>query len=164
MQTVEARLISRSNGGRRAQVVVVMGNGAQKRSVTRHVRWEGSGWMGHNPNEAAVARLDEAEAELGRATERCNNIAALLDLTDEALGRHINTIRQKRQKWADCSNVPNLILALGEELLELDQLRVSALREELAEQLRRHEQDLEDMECCFQELRRLTPRQVQFVF
>ncbi len=66
MKTVEARLISRSKDGKRAQVVVLETQvGGKKISVTRHVKREGGVWVGLNPDSRAIP----ANQEFGEAAD-----------------------------------------------------------------------------------------------
>lgn len=69
MQVFKARFISRSRGGRRAQVVVLIGKGSTRRSVSRHAHNERGVWVGRNPSDEGLARVDRAEKLLERREE-----------------------------------------------------------------------------------------------
>ena len=84
MNPVKARLISRGGrGSASAQVVVCAGTGAQRQSITRHLQFNPrtNQWLGRNPDEVAIAKLDAAEAAVWRAEaeqERLKKLAAIL--------------------------------------------------------------------------------------
>ncbi len=53
-----------SKKGARAQVVVLVGEGRNRRSVTRHVERRGYSWVGLNPDERAIPLNERYEHEL----------------------------------------------------------------------------------------------------
>lgn len=77
MESIQARLISRNVKKGTAEVVVVIGG----LSVTRHlVRVVGDYGIGRNPDEAAIARLDAAEANEAKALRAYEAIIALAEI------------------------------------------------------------------------------------
>lgn len=98
MDPIQARLISQS--GNRAQVTVVVGEGRERHSVTRHVRMINGKWMGHNPDKSAVVRLDQAEEHLKYVGKRHSTINPLgqIGLPElETILRRIARYKQKAQ-------------------------------------------------------------------
>lgn len=82
-----ARLISWGKGGR-AQVVTYLGEGSQRRSVTRHVRQKDGRWLGNNPDETAIAYLDAmelAEKSSEGLTKKSSDYLAEIEGNIEAL-------------------------------------------------------------------------------
>lgn len=57
------RIISMSRDRNRAEIVIYVGEGSRRRSITRHVRRMKDGrWIGRNPDDdAGLAQLDAAE-------------------------------------------------------------------------------------------------------
>ncbi len=54
MKAVQAHQIQVS--GRKAQVIVLVGEGLTKKSVTRHAVWENGKWVAHNPDQSVRDR------------------------------------------------------------------------------------------------------------
>lgn len=65
-RVIKARLISRGEDGKTAEVVSYSGEGSQKRSVTSHIRMSRGHWMAPNPS---IARLNAAECIESGAVE-----------------------------------------------------------------------------------------------
>jgi molybdopterin/thiamine biosynthesis adenylyltransferase len=66
---VSANLINTSANGRKAMVTVISGEGAKRRSTTRHIVRDGNRWVGNNPNDSAKRLNLEAEAGVTAAQE-----------------------------------------------------------------------------------------------
>lgn len=79
-KAIEARLISKSAGGKRAQVVVKLYG-----SITRHVHLEEGRWMGHNPDEPAVVRMEQAERLLEKAISNYEELQPLTEISLESI-------------------------------------------------------------------------------
>lgn len=80
MTKVEARLISKSADGRRAEVVVALDG-----STTCHIRLEGTRWMADNPDKPAVARMKQAENLLASATLDYERLQPLAEISLESI-------------------------------------------------------------------------------
>jgi len=87
MPTFSARVISKSRDGRRAEVVTHIGEGSLRRSITRHVRLRSGQFIGLNPDDAALSRLNEAETGLTNAQARYDLVKSLAKLKAKELGR-----------------------------------------------------------------------------
>lgn len=87
MEPILATLISKSRNGRRAQVVVWVGEGSARRSITCHIHLANGRWTGHHPDKEEVARLDAAEAAERRADYSLKSFETALALAEKALRR-----------------------------------------------------------------------------
>lgn len=123
MEKVNARLISRRGG--RAQVVTYLGEGSQKRSITRHVRLVGETWFGRNPDEASIAYLDAmelAEKSSGEFAKESSDYLAEVESEIKALKekkatmdvKEYRTIRRKLGEFLkEAVVIANLATALS---------------------------------------------------
>lgn len=66
-------------------MTLVLGGGREQRSVTRHLRIKGVRWMGRNPDEAAVARMEQAEMLFARATLDYERLQPLVEVSLESI-------------------------------------------------------------------------------
>ena len=147
---IQARLISR--GGGCAQVVTYIGEGSQRRSVTRHVRLEGgSRWMGCNPDEAAIAQLDAAENDLLMAKGQHESAEQLAKLTIKDIER----IRREGRMAG---------LLLSANLDPLEEVAAKTIKAALKQRADYLAAILKAIETQVKRLRTEIPRKVQFSF
>lgn len=160
--SVEARFISQSSNGKKAQVVLLVGEGAHRRSITRHVHLEGGRWMGLNPDEAAVAQLDAGEKEL-EETQSCHEtIASLAEIQMKDLKRFAGKIQQYRE---ETHGVPATVFNLGMDILLAEQkLNAKTLKAALKAEIAKSEKNLKEIHGRVEKLRREIPRHVEFYF
>lgn len=81
MKTVQARLISSTiKKGKtiRAQVVVLIGEGPNRRSVTCHVEHKGGIWVGRNPDESAEGYHEAADNRVSGAESAVQKVVKTL--------------------------------------------------------------------------------------
>ena len=150
---IQARLISR--GGGCAQVVTYIGEGSQRRSVTRHVRLEveGSRWMmmGCNPDEAAIAQLDAAENALLIAKGEYESAEQLAKMT-------IKDIERIRRE----GRIAGLLLSAN--LDPLEEVAAKTIKAALKQRADYLAAILKAIETQVKRLRTEIPRKVQFSF
>ena len=83
---IQASLVSMSKGQKRAMVTVTTGEGAHRRSTTRHIGFTDGAWFGHNPDERAVPLNRRYTAELLAAKgDLAGEQATLTQLEEELL-------------------------------------------------------------------------------
>ena len=85
-----AKVISTSRDGQRAQVVTCVGQGSRRRSITRHTRLEDGKRVGLNPDDKALARLNNAEAGLREAQSGYDLVRPLSRLKAKEIARAIS--------------------------------------------------------------------------
>lgn len=112
---------SYSDGGRRAQVTVLVGEGSSRRSITRHVQkrpcGNGSfGWFGLNIDPRAIPlnelyeqKLAEAKGNLASAKAALDELKKKLEIANEAKPGRIHSkrrgcCRQDRVRSCDWTN------------------------------------------------------------
>lgn len=85
MKTFQARMISQSDGGRKAMVTVVLEVAGKKISSTRHVvrSKNGLGWVGFNPDPRAVAANEETERQMQLSEIVLSRAVAKLEKLEE---------------------------------------------------------------------------------
>ena len=72
-------------GQARAQVIVLTGEGSNRRSVNRHVGMQDGIWIGNNPDDTAVDRNAFAEQAVQTAEQNVRATAIRLDELNQAL-------------------------------------------------------------------------------
>jgi hypothetical protein len=104
MDLTQARVISASKDGKRAEVVIYVGEGSQRRSITRHVHLQSGQWVGRNPNDAALARLDEAERAFEKVKGQHETLKPLAKLSVKEIDKIIKQVRKHGKK---ARGIPN---------------------------------------------------------
>lgn len=96
MKTVEAKLLSLAGKKRskypstKAMVRVLIGEGQNRRSVTRHVKNGGGGvWIGRNPDDSVNARHATASRKIFEAQTAVNEVVTVLTKLQEFAGGKI---------------------------------------------------------------------------
>ncbi len=124
MKIVEAKLVSVSKEqkfkreAKRAQIIVCLGEGSERRSVTRHVVQQSDGsWIGKNPDDQAEKLHVKADETLIRAQAALNEAERAL-VTLRKANEDKKQIAEAEKKVAAYAFA---VKKLGEEKKQLDQ-------------------------------------------
>lgn len=159
---IEAKVISKGSNGRTAQVVMYLGDGRQKRSVTVHVRLANGRWMGYNPDHAAVARLDMAEKELEQVRRFHARIEEIAKLDLAKIAEFLGRIKRFRDK---ARGIPRDFWDFaGETALYAQGVTAETIKKDLGEKLQASATILKAKAEHAAKLVDATPREVEFKF
>ena len=122
MDLEQARVISTGKQRGRAEVVLCVGEGSQRRSITRHIRLTGGVWVGRNTDDAAVARLDAAEKALEETERRHNLMKPLAKITIKEINNILGRIYQYGKKRA-----PNGFLDVAGDEVDAKIIRIAIM-------------------------------------
>ena len=160
---IQARLISMDRGGKRAQVVIYLGEGSQRRSLTRHVRLEGPGYLwgvGRSIDESGLARLDAAEVALKRAEHEYGFFRNSAEISFKEINGWLRRIRWCREAMCD---LPPVFREAVERVLLADQeLNAKAIKTALRRMVAESAAALQITRERAEQLRREIPRWISF--
>ncbi len=136
------RVISTSPGGNCAEIVIYIGEGSRRRSVSRHVRSYDGQWIGRNPDDIGLAQLDAAEKLLQWLDDTHRLLEPLAAISIKDIAAVLNSLAKGdaaelfpgfefAKLVADLppdDRTPEVIQALFKHAMNILELRLSAAR------------------------------------
>ena len=150
---VVARLISMSKDQKEAEVVV-----AEGKSVTRHVRLRGGRWVGRNPDEEGLIRLETMELLYESAHRHYQQISQFVGgIPPEQWEKFVEDVKSGM-------DVPPIISLIGRSLLESGNLSAENLKTAVNSAVEEDHYFTEDLREVMERVQEETPGEVEFSF